>query len=138
REEILWLQSLILEDAKNELITSVDVFRGNENEGSKLRGLIEKEKRNNLKTRRVIADALYDSIDNRKFCLKENIEAYIPSRREAKILERFIYSSHSDTLICFQGKRSINKTYQEKGFLYLFSQKDCKRCSKKRRLSYYL
>jgi len=96
-----------------------------------LKGLIEKERRNNLKTTKIIVDALYDSIDNRKFCIDHNIETFIYSRRKAKILNRFNYSSYSDTLICPEGKRSISKIPQGDGFLYLFSQKDCKRYPKK-------
>lgn len=77
-----------------------------------------------MKTTKIIADALYDSIDNRKFCFKAGIEA----RRKAKTTDKFSYSSQSDTLICPQDKRSISKIPQGEGFLYLFSQKDCKRC----------
>ena len=67
----------------------VEVFSGNTNEGSKLKELIEEERRNNLRTTKIIADALYDSIDNREFCIEQNIEAFIPSRRKTKILDKF-------------------------------------------------
>ena len=127
-ERFFGYKAHILEDTKTQLITSIEVFSGNTNEGSKLKELIEKERRNNLKTTKIIADALYDSIDNRKFCIEQNIEAFIPSRRKTKILDKFSYSSQSDTLICPQDKRSISKIPQGDGFLYLFSQKDCKGC----------
>lgn len=81
-----------MEDTETEVITGVDVFESNINEGSKLKDLIEKEQENDLKTKSIIADALYDSIENRRFCLEENIEAYIPTRRKTKLFDRFGYS----------------------------------------------
>lgn len=105
-ERFFGYKAHILEDTKTQLITSVEVFSGNTNEGSKLKELIEKERRNNLKATKIIADALYDSIDNRKFCFKAGIEAYIPCRRKTKTLDKFSYSSQSDTLICPKGKKA--------------------------------
>ena len=122
-ERFFGYKAHILEDAKTQLITSVEVFSGNVNEGSRLKELIEEERRNNLKTTKIIADALYDSIDNRKFCIEQNIEAFIPSRRKTKILDRFTYSSYSDTLICPQDKRSISKIPQGDGFYTYFPRR---------------
>ncbi|MCJ7496836.1 MAG: transposase, partial [candidate division Zixibacteria bacterium] len=67
----------IVED-EAEIVTSVEVLQGNQNEGSELSSLLEKEEKKDLKAESLVADALYDSTDNRNLIHRKKMRAYIP------------------------------------------------------------
>ncbi|MFQ6031783.1 MAG: transposase, partial [Candidatus Zixiibacteriota bacterium] len=120
----------IVED-ESEIITSVEVLQGNQNEGSELASLLEKEEKKNLEAEAVVADALYDSADNRSLIHQKKMRAYIPLRHARKHQDNFRYIKGRDQLKCPLGEFSIGKIRQEEGYLYYFSEIDCRGCSKK-------
>lgn len=79
---------------ESELVTSVEVLFGNENEGAEenVRSLLGKEREQGMEHGAVVADALYDSADNRraiheeKTAEGERVRAYIPSRQKERWL----------------------------------------------------
>jgi hypothetical protein len=121
---------------ESELVTSVDVLSGNENEGAEknVRSLLEKEREQGMGHEAVVADALYDSSENRKAIHEEKtpngerVKAYIPSRHKEKSLNRFRYVKGKDQVICPVGQLSIGKSPHEQGFLYYFSVESCRDC----------
>jgi IS5 family transposase len=84
---------------ESEIVTSVDLLSGNENEGAEknVRSLLEKEREQEMERQAVVADSLYDSSENRKAIHEEktvwgeSVKAYIPSRQKEKNLDRFRY-----------------------------------------------
>lgn len=121
---------------ESEIVTSVDLLSGNENEGSEknVRSLLEKEREQGVEYRSVVGDALYDSAENRKAIHEEKtlegerVRAYIPSRRKEKGLDRFHYMKERDRVICPAKQLSIGKSPHEQGWLYYFSVESCKNC----------
>lgn len=120
----------IVED-ESEIITSVEVLQGNQNEGSELVSLLEKEEKKDLEAEAVVADALYDSADNRSLIQQKKIRAYIPLRQARKHQDNFRYIKGRDQLKCPLGEFSIGKIRQEESYLYCFSEINCRGCSKK-------
>jgi len=120
----------IVED-EAEIVTSVEVLQGNQNEGSELSLLLEKEEKKDLKAESLVADALYDSADNRNLIHRKKMRAYIPLRHGRKHQDSFRYIKEGDQLKCPLGKFSIGRVRQEEGYLYYFSEIDCRGCSKK-------
>jgi len=116
--------------AESGVVTSLDVLAGNENEGScrHLRRLIEKDKQKGVDHQGVVADALYDSADNRLLARECAMEAYIPQRTHERQGDRFIYDPERDEVWCREGRSSIGKVRQGKGELYYFSACDCQSC----------
>ncbi len=92
----------------------------------------------------MVADALYDSAENRKAIHEdkttegETVKAYIPSRRKEKNLDRFRYDSKRDCVICPAKQVSIGKSPHEQGHLFrlrrirlcrnYFSVESCRDC----------
>ncbi len=121
---------------EREIVTSLDLLSGNENEGSErnVRSLLEKEREEGMKHEAVVADALYDSAENRKTIHEEKttegerVKAYIPSRRKGKGLDRFRYVKKEDRVICPAQQSSIGKSPHEQGHLYYFSVESCRDC----------
>jgi len=121
---------------ESELVTSVDVLSGNENEGAEknVRSLLEKEREQGMGHEAVVADALYDSSENRKAIHEEKttegepVKAYIPSRQKEKNLDRFRYEMKRDRVICPVKQLSIGKSPHEQGHLYYFSVESCRNC----------
>ena len=121
---------------ESELVTSVDVLSGNENEGAEknVRSLLEKEREQGMGHEAVVADALYDSSENRKAIHEEKttegepVKAYIPSRQKEKNLDRFRYEMKRDRVICPVKQFSIGKSPHEQGHLYYFSVESCRNC----------
>jgi IS5 family transposase len=121
---------------ESEVVTSVEVLSGNENEGAEknVRSLLEKEREQGMGYRAVVADALYDSADNRRAIHEEKtpegerVKAYIPSRQKERWLGRFRYDSEGDRVICPAQQVSIGKSPQEQGHLYYFSVESCRDC----------
>jgi IS5 family transposase len=118
----------IAED-QSEIITSTDTTKGNEDEGSHLKTILEKDQGKGITHKAVVADAKYDSAKNRADIHKKDMAAYIPSGRGSKkYLDNFYYNETQDTLVCQQGHSPISKSCQEEGYLYIFSAKDCRGC----------
>jgi len=121
---------------ESEIVTSVDLLSGNENEGAeeKVRSLLEKEREQGMVHGAVVADALYDSAENRKAIHEEKtrdgdpVKAYIPSRRKDKSLDRFRYERKRDRVVCPAQQVSIGKSPHEQGHLYYFSVESCRDC----------
>ena len=121
---------------ESELVTSVDVLSGNENEGAEknVRSLLEKEREQGMGYGAVVADALYDSAENRKAIHEERtpegeaVRAYIPSRRKEKHLDRFRYELKRDRVVCPAQQLSIGKSPHKQGHLYYFSVESCRDC----------
>lgn len=121
---------------ESEIVTSVDMLSGNENEGAEgnVRSLLEKERDQGMEHKAVLADALYDSAENRKAIHEEKtpegerVKAYIPSRHKEKSLNRFRYVKGKDQVICPAQQVSIGKSPHEQGSLYYFSVESCRNC----------
>ena len=121
---------------ESEIVTSVDLLSGNESEGAEnnVRSLLEKERQQGMEHGPVVADALYDSAENRKAIHEEKtteggpVKAYIPSRQEEKHLDRFRYEMKRDRVICPAKQVSIGKSPHEQGHLYYFSVESWERC----------
>jgi IS5 family transposase len=95
---------------------------------------LEKEREQGVEHEVVVADALYDSGENRKAIHEERtpqgegVKAYIPSRHKEKSLNRFRYVKGRDQVICPAQQVSIGKSPHEQGFLYYFSVESCRDC----------
>jgi len=121
---------------ESEIVTSVDLLSGNENEGAEknVRSLLEKERGQGMEHQAVVTDALYDSAENRKAIHEERtpegerVRAYIPSRRKEKSLNRFHYDPKRDQVVCPAQQLSIGKSPHEEGWLYYFSVESCRDC----------
>jgi IS5 family transposase len=115
---------------ESEIITSVDFFEGNRNEGSKLSELLEKEVAQGIGGDAVVADALYDSAINRQGIHDKGMKAYIPCRRQSKQASGFVYNAETDQLCCPQGVYSQDfKSRQSVGWLYNLPVEACRKCS---------
>ncbi len=118
-----------ISEDESEIITSVGIIKGNEDEGSNLNSLLEKDKAKGVIHQAVVADAKYDSAKNRIDIHQNDMAAYIPSGNGSKkYLDNFVYDDETDTVICQEGYSPISKTRQEEGYLYLFSTRSCKNC----------
>jgi len=112
----------------NDIVTSVSLLGGNENEGAHLVALLQGEEERGLKTESVAADALYDSAGNRGYLQQRGIQAYIPFRRQSKQIKRLTYLPDQDVVVCPAGESCVSRTRQEQGTLYLFSVNQCQSC----------
>jgi IS5 family transposase len=121
---------------ESEIVTSLELFSGNENEGAEknVRSLLAKEQEEGMEHEAVVADALYDSAGNRKAIHEEkttkgeSVKAYIPSRQKEKWLDRFRYVKKEDRVMCPAQQFSIGKSPHEQGHLYYFSVESCRNC----------
>jgi len=110
---------------ENGFVTNLEALSGERNEGNRLEAMLKGEvKRRGVEG--VIADALYDSVDNRKYCKGAEIKAYIPPRTKGSEVDKF--ELEGEKVECPAGKYSIGRIEQERGFLYYFSAHDCKMC----------
>jgi len=112
---------------ENGFITSVNVHSGNVNESEEIITMVKGEKERGLEIEEVYADGWYDSARIRDALEGEGVRCYIPSRRDGSRIDGF--RMDGDELVCPQGKRSIGRIRQERGWLYYFSKLDCERCS---------
>lgn len=122
----------IAED-ESEIITSVDLLKGNESEGVHLPELLDKEDEKGIKSKAVVGDGGYDSGNNYQEIKKRKMKAYITFNiRARRKWKGFRYKRKQDIVRCPAGKESIGKIEQEKGNLYYFSVRDCKKCERKK------
>lgn len=122
-----------ISEDESELITSTDLTKGNKDEGSNLKTLLEKDKEKGITHKAVVADAKYDSAKNRRDIHKRKMAAYIPSGSNSKrYIDNFTYNKKTDTVMCQQGHSPISMTRQEEGYLYIFSTKSCKSCKNRK------
>jgi IS5 family transposase len=117
----------IAEDT-SDIVTSVSLLGGNENEGVHLVSLLQGEEARGLRQDGVAADALYDSATNRQYLFDRGIQAYIPFGRQRKQVQQFNYLHDKDALLCPVGEQSISRTRQERGTLHVFSTHQCQYC----------
>ena len=118
-----------ISEDESEIITSVDTTRGNEDEGSHLKAILEKDEEKGILHTAVVADAKYDSAKNRVAVHEKEMAAYIPSGRGTKkYLDNFYYDEATDTLTCKHGHTPASKSWQEEGHLYIFSAQNCRGC----------
>jgi len=121
---------------ESEIVTSLDVLSGQENEGKSenVRKILKKEMEQGIKYEAVVADALYDSAETRKEIHRsrqqdgERVKAYIPSRYSNKNLNRFRYDEKRDAIICPARNISIGKSPHGGGHIYYFSVESCRNC----------
>jgi IS5 family transposase len=121
---------------ESKIVTSVDLLSGNENEGAEknVQSLLGKEREQEMEHGAVVADALYDSAENRRAIHEEKtlegerVKAYIPSRQKEKWLDRFRYVREKDWVVCPARQVSIGKSPHEQGWLYYFSVQSCRDC----------
>lgn len=119
----------IAED-ESEIVTSCDLLSGNRNEGHELPHLLQLEDGKGIKSVAVVADALYDSGENRQLIHQGGMKAYIPFRGKRKWSKRFAYLPQEDRVECMMGNKSIGKITQQRGKLHYFSAEDCRRCQR--------
>lgn len=116
------------------IVTSLQTFPGNDNESTKLKGLLKEDKEDKEKKichESVTADGLYDSAGARGAIEAEGMKAFIPSRFDQRQIDGgFEYDPKEDLVICSDGKTSIGKIRQDNGDLYYFSRRDCACCTK--------
>nr|MBC8359353.1 IS1182 family transposase [Candidatus Aminicenantes bacterium] len=121
----------ILED-ESELITSVDILKGNEIEGTRLEPLLKKEEEKHLLSKAIAGDSIYDSGDNYALLGRKKMKAYISFHpRSRRTWQGFRLNKKKKYLRCPQGNLSIGRIPQEEGFLYYFSTTDCQNCPAK-------
>ena len=113
---------------EHEIVTSVEVLPGNENEGEHLETLLEEEETQLIRSESVVADALYDSAKNRTTIHSRDMKAYIPCRRKRKKGKEFIYDITRDIVQCPQGKHTRSKNREGSGHFYNFVVTECKQC----------
>jgi hypothetical protein len=111
-----------------EIVTSVSLLGGNENEGAHLIALLQGEEEHGLRTDGIAADALYDSGNNRGYLQNRSIRAYIPFRRQSQQIKRLTYLPDKDVVRCPKGEICISRIRQEQKTLYIFSAHQCRSC----------
>lgn len=116
-------------DPESGLITASDLLGGNENEGTHLLKIINKDLSLGNKIDKIAADKLYGRFTDRNKLRKLDIEVAIPNRKEKVMVSDFKFKD--GVLTCSEGQSTSNYIDQEGGFLFYFSVKQCKNCSKK-------
>jgi len=121
----------VSQDSSSQLVTSLDVLPGNANEGKvdHTNRLLQADQQQGVHHKAVVADSLYDNRKNYDVIWKQQMRAYIPSRRKNRRADNFHYEPQTDQLICPQGSYSIGKVHRSDGDIYRFSVTDCRRCS---------
>lgn len=119
----------IAED-ESEIVTSCDLLSGNRNEGHELPHLLQLEDSKGMRAEAVVADALYDSGENRQLIHEGGMKAYIPFRAKRKWSKGFAYLPQEDRVECMMGRKSIGKFTQQRGRLHYFSAEDCRSCQR--------
>jgi len=116
-------------DPDSGLVTSTDLLGGNENEGSHLLEIINKELSLGNKIDKIAADKLYGRFTDRNKLRELNIEVAIPNRKERVMVSDFKFKD--GVLTCSEGRSTSKYIEQEGGLLFYFSVKHCKNCPKK-------
>jgi len=111
----------------SDIVISVDILNGNENESMDLPNILKKEEIKGIKGNAVTADSLYDSARNREFIHELGLKAYIPPRIKERDEEGFVYDKDKDIITCPYGNIARSgKSRQENGTLYNFNPKICR------------
>lgn len=113
----------------SEIVTSLDLLRGNENEGSQLARILKNEEAQGLHPKALAADALYDSWENRRLLEEKGITAYIPARHKGPKARGFRHEPGQDRLYCSAGLGSHSANPQGEGHFYNFAVSPCRCCS---------
>lgn len=123
------------------IIVDIDVQTGEDNEGKRMREVIERvEDRTGKKVENVTGDAGYGKGENYQYCEDRNINAVIPpqkvSRRkkdEKMPMRRFKYDERNGTVTCPAGKKLKRGKTGEHGTVYRARTCDCKNCQLRQR-----
>jgi transposase len=126
-------QHTAVDDEKG-VIVDVEVTTGEENEGKKLSGQLERvEEHTGRKVETVTADGAYASADNYMYLERRGTEAIIPpqargGRGKGLPSTRFKYDAKNNVLKCPRNKTLHPSTRTTNGVIYRSSTKDCDHC----------
>ena len=112
----------------SELVTTVQVLPGNQHEGAHLLELLDEEWAKGVAQPKLVADALYDSADNREGVRATGATPHIPRRKHRTVADRFGYDQATDTLRCPQGHHSTHREQLRGATRYTFSRDVCRGC----------
>ena len=85
---------------ESRIVTSVETFPGNENEGTRLLGILKEDEAKGIEAEGVVADKLYDSANNRKGARELGLTSYILSRTKKRRLDHFDFDVTTGVLSC--------------------------------------
>jgi len=109
------------------------LLKGNQSEGKHLPELLKQEKGKGIGGRGVVGDGIYDDGENYRAIEEEGMKAYITfNPRHRWQWWGFKYKVKGDCVVCPERKVSIGKIFQEDGWLYYFSIKDCGKCNRRK------
>jgi len=117
----------VAEDS-SELVTSLEVLKGNEHEGHRLPQLLAQEQAKGVCQTALVADGLYNSASNRELITKAGMVGYIPLSKRRIKSRHFRYHPAKDSVVCPAGETSIGSSRQGLGTLYTFSPGQCLSC----------
>lgn len=114
------------------LVTAVTVATGNASELAQVERLRAAWKRLGLRPRAVAADKAYDASTLRHQLQDEAVRIYTPRKyRRSTLPPGFRYEAKADRVICPAGAMGRPTPHPQGGFVYVFSQRTCQRCSLK-------
>ena len=117
----------VAEDS-SELVTSLEVLKGNEHEGHRLPQLLAQEQAKGVCQAVLVADGLYNSASNRELITKAGMVGYIPLSKRRIKSQCFHYDPVNDSVVCPAGETSIGTSRQGLGTMYTFSPGQCLSC----------
>jgi IS5 family transposase len=117
----------VAEDS-SELVTSLEVLKGNEHEGHCLPQLLAQEQTKGVFQAALVADGLYNSASNRELITQAGMVGYIPLSKRRIKSRHFRYDVANNSIVCPAGETSIGSSRQGLGTLYTFSPSQCLSC----------
>jgi hypothetical protein len=117
----------VAEDS-SELVTSLEMLKGNEHEGHCLPQLLAQEQAKGVFQAALVADGLYNSASNRELITRAGMVGYIPLSKRRIKSRHFHYDLANDSVVCPAGETSIGSSRQGLGTLYTFSPGQCLSC----------
>jgi transposase len=133
----LCYQSNISVDTANHVITNIQANHSDKKDSRYLIDIVRKTKqrlkKNDLKMKRVLADAGYSNGENYKYLESINVEGFIPVHGQYEGTRKgFVYEPEKDRWRCRHGKYiTLRKIKYQKGHPekhYLTTSLDCKGC----------
>ena len=116
---------------ESEIVTTVETLPGNVYEGGDLPKLLKEEEIRDIPGEIVLADGLYASGENRHAIREDKelkMKEIIPAHDKVAQVDKFIYDSRTDSLICPNGNTAIAPSPHVNGKLFYFSKQDCLIC----------
>lgn len=112
------------------LVTAVTVAPGNESEVAQVKTLRAKWKRLRLRPRALAADKAYDASTLRQELDDQGVRIYTPRKYRRRTLPTgFTHDRRKNQVICPAGTIGQASPHPNGGFLHVFSQRTCQRCS---------